>query len=130
MNREIIEVPAFAGWIKGSTTPVSMVVKGNGMVFVSGLPPFDPATGKVALMDVVAQTTRVLENIGLCLEAAGSSFDKVLQCRVYVTNAAYFSTINEIYARYFKGMPPARVFVVVGSWPAPFDVEIEVTALA
>lgn len=49
---------------------------------------------------------------------------------IYVTNVAYFSTINEIYARYFPAEPPARSFVAVGSWPMEFDIEIECIALA
>jgi 2-iminobutanoate/2-iminopropanoate deaminase len=130
MDKEIIAVPEFAAWSESSATPVSFVVKANGMVFVSGIPPIDPASGKFAIQDVGEQTQRVMQNIGLCLKAAGSSFEKVVRCTVYVTNAAYFATINEIYGKFFRGAPPARTFVVVGSWPATFDVEIECTALA
>jgi 2-iminobutanoate/2-iminopropanoate deaminase len=129
MEKQIIPVPEFSEWSKSSTTPVSFVVKANSLVFVAGIPPFDPVTGTFSVQDVAAQTRRVMENIGLCLKAAGSSFDKVVRCTVYVTNAAYFGIINEIYREFFPGAPPARTFVVVGSWPAPFDVEIECTAL-
>jgi 2-iminobutanoate/2-iminopropanoate deaminase len=130
MEKQIIDVPEFSGWSKSSPTPVSFVVKANGLVFVSGIPPLDPGNGSFSVQDVAAQTQRVMENIGLCLRAAGSSFDKVVRCTVYVTNAAYFATINEIYGKFFPDAPPARTFVVVGSWPALFDVEIECTALA
>jgi 2-iminobutanoate/2-iminopropanoate deaminase len=114
MEKQIIDVPEFAGWSKSSTTPVSFVVKANGLVFVSGIPPLDPDSGSFSVQDVAA---------------AGSSFQKVVRCTVYVTNAAYFVTINEIYGKFFPRAPSARIFVVVGSWPAPFDVEIECTAL-
>lgn len=130
MKRQIIDVPEFAEWTKTSTTPVSFVVKANDTIFVSGMPPIDPATGTFAIADIETQTKQVMNNIGLCLKAAGSSFDAVVRCTVYVTNAAYFSVINRIYGSYFEGAPPARTFVVVGSWPAPFDVEIECTAVA
>jgi 2-iminobutanoate/2-iminopropanoate deaminase len=130
MEKQIIEVPEFAAFTKTSTAPVSLVVKANGWVFISGIPPLDPATGTFVVEDVAAQTRRVMENIAICLKAAGSSFDKVVRCTVYVTNAAYFATINQIYGSFFDGAPPARTFVVVGSWPATFDVEIECTALA
>ncbi len=129
MEKQIIPVPEFSEWSRSSTTPVSFVVKANGLVYVSGIPPLDPVTGTFSVQDVAAQTRRVMENIGLCLKAAGSSFDKIVRCTVYVTNAAYFGTINEIYGKFFPGAPPARTFVVVGSSPAPFDVEIECTAL-
>jgi 2-iminobutanoate/2-iminopropanoate deaminase len=130
MEKQIVTVPEFAEWSKGSTTPVSFVVKANGFVFISGIPPLDLENGGFALEDVAAQTKRVMDNIALCLKAADSSFEKVVRTTVYVTNAAYFGIINQVYGSYFDGAPPARTFVVVGSWPAPFDVEIECTALA
>jgi 2-iminobutanoate/2-iminopropanoate deaminase len=129
MDKKVIQVPEFEKWAKGSTTPVSFVVKANGFVFVSGIPPLDLQNGGFALEDIRAQTKRVMDNIGFCLKAAGSSFDKVVRSTVYVTNAAYFSVINEVYGSYFDDEPPARTFAVVGSWPAPFDVEIECTAV-
>ena len=55
---------------------------------------------------------------------------KALKVTVYITNAAYFDTVNKIYAEYFDVEPPARTFVNVGSWPWPFDIEIEAIALA
>ena len=129
MDKQIVAVPEFAEWSKGSTTPVSFVVKANGYVFISGIPPLDVVNGGFAVEDIAAQTRRVMDNIGFCLKAAGSSFDKVVRTTVYVTNAAYFGIINQIYGGYFDSQPPARTFVVVGSWPAPFDIEIECTAL-
>ena len=72
-----------------------------------------------------------MRNLGTILEAAGSSFDKVVKVNVFVANAAYFGVINEIYGRYFEGSaPPARTFATVGSWPWEFDIEIECVALA
>ncbi len=129
MSRQVIEVPEFAVFAAKSTAPVLLVVKGGGLIFLSGIPPIDPETGAFALMDVAAQTRRAMDNIGLCLRAAGADFGDVMRTTVYVTNAAYFAVINTVYAAYFQGPPPARTFVVVGSWPAPFDVEIECTAL-
>ena len=65
-----------------------------------------------------------------CLEAAGSSLDKVVKCNVYAANSGYFNAVNEVYARYFSHNPPARTFAAVGSWPMPFDIEIECVAIA
>jgi enamine deaminase RidA (YjgF/YER057c/UK114 family) len=62
------------------------------------------------------------------LEAAGSSLDKVVKVTIFITNAAYFNRVNEIYARYFPHNPPARSFVTIGSWPWEFDIEIECIA--
>ena len=130
MGKEIFEVEGIGAMIKASKVPLSPVVKGGGLVFVSGMPPIDPASGKLARMDIDQQTELCLANVKACLEAAGSSLDKVLKCTVYVSNAGYFGAVNEIYARYFAHEPPARTFVAVGSWPMEFDIEIECIALA
>ena len=72
----------------------------------------------------------MLDNLKTVLEASGSSLDKVVKTTVFSANAAYFGRINEIYREYFPEDFPARSFVTVGSWPAPFDVEIECIAIA
>jgi len=105
------------------------VVKANGFVFVSGLPPIDLATGRISNGDIATQTELSLKAVKHALESAGSSLDKVCKVTIYASNAAYFKTINEIYARYFTSSPPARTFVTVASWPMEFDIEIECVAL-
>lgn len=130
MPKEIVEVPVVSEALRKAGIPLSPVVKANGFVFVSGLPGFDMETGKFLKGDVEAQTDASLRTVKLALESAGSSLEKVVKAVVYVTNAAYFPTVNKVYARYFPDKPPARVFVAVGSWPAEFDVEIECIALA
>lgn len=130
MSKEIIEVPVISEALRKGGIPLSPVVKANGFVFVSGLPGFDMKAGKLLRGDIEAQTEASLEAVKLALESAGSSLDKVVKAVVYITNAAYFPTVNRIYARYFPDKPPARTFVAVGSWPLEFDIEIECIALA
>jgi 2-iminobutanoate/2-iminopropanoate deaminase len=71
----------------------------------------------------------VLDNLKVCLESAGSSLDNVVKCTVFITNAAYFDDVNDVYRKYFRRNPPARVFCVVGSWPKKFDIEIDCIAV-
>ena len=98
-------------------------------VYVSGLPPFDPATGEVVVDALIErQTELVLEQMKLCLETAGSSLDKVLKCNVYCTSVDKLAAVNAIYARYFPKDPPARIFVNVPAWPGHFDIEIDCIA--
>jgi 2-iminobutanoate/2-iminopropanoate deaminase len=129
MEKEIVPVPGLSESLAG--LPLSLAVKGAGLVFISATPPIDKATGKMLLdADFSTQSRHCLENIKAALEAAGSSLEKVLKVTVYVSNAAYFNTFNEIYREYFPTAPPARTFVAVGSWPVTFDIEVECIALA
>jgi 2-iminobutanoate/2-iminopropanoate deaminase len=130
MKKEIVEVPGISRHLKKEGIPLSAVVRAGGFVFVSGLTPMDRRTGKIPLVTVEKQTKMVLDNLKLCLAAAGSSLDKAVKCTVYITNAAYFDEVNHVYRKYFRRDPPARVFCVVGSWPKKFDVEIDCIAIA
>ena len=128
--KETIHVPGISEVIAGAGVPLSAVVKGAGLVFVSGMPPIDAKNKRLVNGDIGKQTEVCLDNVKAALEAAGSSMDKVLKVTVYASNSAYFSTINKVYALYFSDDPPARTFVTVGSWPMEFDIEIECVALA
>ena len=133
MKKQIIDVPDFKQHKDDQgrpKTPLSLAVRAGDFIYVSGLPPMNPETGTLIEGDIKAQTRQSLENIKQVLTAAGSSLDKVVKVTIYCTNVAYFSVINEIYREYFAEDPPARSFVTVGSWPIPFDIEIECVALA
>jgi 2-iminobutanoate/2-iminopropanoate deaminase len=130
MDKEVFEVPVVSDAIRKQGVPLSPVVRGGGFVFVSGLPPVDPDTGRFFGGDIARQTELSLEGVKRALEAAGSSLDKVVKATVYITNAAHFETVNEVYRRFFPHDPPARSFIAMSSWPAAFDIEIECIALA
>jgi enamine deaminase RidA (YjgF/YER057c/UK114 family) len=129
MAKEIVEVPVLSATVRGMGVPLSLVTKGGGLVFVSGTPPLDIATGKLVKGDIEAQTEASLVALKHCLAAAGTSPDNVLMVRIYAANAGYYGAINRVYAKHFPENPPARTFVPVASWPMEFDIEIECTAL-
>lgn len=129
-DKEIIEVPVLSEVLRKLGVPLSPIVRANGLLFVSGLPPLDPVTGQLVKGDVEVQTEVVLRALKHTLESAGSSLDKVVKTTAYVSNAGCFPTFNRVYARYFPDRHPARTFVAVGSWPLEFDVEVECIALA
>jgi len=130
MKKEIIEVPVLSAAVRAMGVPLSLVTRGGGLVFVSGTPPLDIATGKLVKGDIEVQTEASLVALKHCLEAAGAVPDDVLMVRIYAANAGFYGTINRVYARHFPANPPARTFVPVASWPLEFDIEIECVALA
>jgi 2-iminobutanoate/2-iminopropanoate deaminase len=103
-------------------------VFGN-MVYVSGQIALDPATGLLVNETLEAETHRVLQNVGAVLEAAGSSFEKVLKATVFIKDMHQFGRINAVYASYFEETTaPARETVEVSALPKFVNVEISVIA--
>ncbi|HEY4296718.1 MAG TPA: RidA family protein [Paraburkholderia sp.] len=128
MAREIIRVEPLSSWLERWKAPTSIATRHGDTLYVSGLPPFDPQTGEVLDAPIEQQTQRVLEQLKLCVETAGSSLDQVLKCNVYCTLVEQFPVVNEIYARFFGAQPPARIFINVPAWPGRFDIEIDCVA--
>ncbi len=109
--------------------PYSQAVSAGGFVFASGQIPIDPQTGEFVTGGVAEQTEQVLRNLAAVLEAAGSSFDKVVKTTVFLADMTDFAAMNEVYARHFKGEPPARATVAAAGLPRGARVEIEAIAL-
>jgi 2-iminobutanoate/2-iminopropanoate deaminase len=130
LAREIIRVEPLSTYLERWKAPTSAVTRHGDTIYVSGFPPFDPATGEVVDAPIERQTELVLEQMKLCLETAGSSLEKVLKCNVYCTSVEKFAVVNAVYARYFPRDPPARIFVNVPAWPGHFDIEIDCVAAA
>lgn len=108
--------------------PYSQAVIHDGIAYLSGQIPLDPATGQLAPADIAVQTERVLENIRAVLEAAGASFGSVLKTTVFLKDMGDFPKMNEVYARYFAENPPARSTVQAAKLPR--DVMVEIDAIA
>jgi 2-iminobutanoate/2-iminopropanoate deaminase len=129
MKREVVRVEPISSYLERFKAPASAVTRAGNMIFVSGLPPFDPDTGEIKPMGIEWQTVRVLEQMKLCLEAAGASLDNVMKCNIFCTSSKHFAAVNAAYARYFPNDPPARIYVCIPEWTGPFDIEIDCIAM-
>jgi 2-iminobutanoate/2-iminopropanoate deaminase len=129
MKREVIRVEPISSWLERWKAPASAVTRAGNMVFVSGLPPFDPETGEIVAAPIERQTELVMAQLKRCLEAAGASLDNVMKCNVFCTSAKHFAAVNAIYTRYFPENPPARIYVCIPEWTGPFDIEIDCIAM-
>ncbi len=104
--------------------PYSQAVVHNELVYCSGQIGLDPETGDFAGDDVSSQAKQVMKNLKAVLEEAGSGFDKVIKCSIYLDDMDDFSTVNEIYGSYFESDPPARETVAVETLPKNCKVEV------
>ena len=88
MSKQIISTPNAPAAIGPYSQGV--VVTGK-LLFTAGQGPLDPATGKIVPGGIEEQTTRTLENLKAILEAAGTSFDKVVKANVYLSDITNFA---------------------------------------
>ena len=109
--------------------PYSPAVRVGNLLFLSGQIPLDPGTGQLITGDITAQTTRVLENIGELLRAAGAEFSHVARTTVFLADLSDFGVMNELYAKYFTEPYPARSTVQVARLPKDVRIEIDVIAV-
>lgn len=106
--------------------PYALAVAAEGrFLFVSGMTPMDPATGKMSDGPVAEQTKLVLENMRRVIEGAGASIADVVSCRIFLAQLTEknFAEMNKVYAEFFGDHAPARA--TVGAQLLNMDVEIE-----
>jgi len=108
--------------------PYSQAVIHDGLAYLSGQIPLDPATNQLVSGDITVQTERVLENLKALLEACGASLQSVVKTTVYLNDMGDFPKMNEVYGRYFAQNPPARATLQAARLPR--DVAVEIDAIA
>ena len=110
----------------GAIGPYSQGFVVGNLVITSGQIPVNPADGSVG-EGIAAQAEQSCTNVGAILEAAGSSFDKVVKTTCFLADMGDFAAFNEVYAKYFTSKP-ARSCVAVKTLPKNVLCEIEATA--
>ena len=114
--------------------------KVGNLLFLSGVGPRERGTkkipgveldenGNITSYDIATQCHSVFKNIKYILEDAGSSWDKIVDVTVFLTNMKDdFGTYNKIYAEYFKDNQPCRTTLEIKSLPTPIAIELKVIA--
>ena len=108
--------------------PYSTAAILDGICYLSGMIPVDPATGKLAASDVGGQARQVFENIKTVFEELDASMADILKTTVFLTDLGTFGAVNEIYAEYFGPDYPARSCVQVSALPLGAQIEVEAVA--
>lgn len=103
------------------------ILAGNGMLFISGQIPVNHETGKVP-ETITEQTEQVFKNIEAILTEAGYSFKDVVKTTCLLNSMDDFAAMNEVYAKYYNEMLPARAAYAVEKLPMGVLVEIETIA--
>ena len=114
--------------------------KVGNLLFLSGVGPRKPNSndipgvevnenGNVISHDIIAQCHSVFENVRIILEEAGSSWDKLVDVTVFLTDIKNdFDSYNKLYSEYFKENQPCRTTVEVSSLPTPIAIELKCIA--
>ncbi|MDR0930711.1 MAG: RidA family protein [Clostridiales bacterium] len=108
--------------------PYSQAIKIDGLMFLSGQIPINPATNTVIEGDITAQTNQVMSNIKSILQSQGSTLQNIVKTTIFLTNLNDFPIVNEVYGSYFPNNPPARSCLQVSALPKNVAIEIEVIA--
>lgn len=110
------------------------------LLFLSGIGPRDAVTnaipgneydsaGNLVKYDITAQCHSVFANIKAVLEDSGSSWDRILDVTVFLTNMKDdFTTYNNLYAEYFRDNRPCRTTLEINCLPTPIAIELKVIA--
>lgn len=115
--------------------------KVGNLLFLSGIGPRERGTkripgveldekGNILSYDIERQCHSVFNNVRTVLEDSGSSWDKIVDVTVFLTNMSKdFQTFNRIYAEYFKENQPCRTTIGVTALPTPIAIELKVIAI-
>ena len=87
------------------------------------------ANGNIIKYDIEAECHSVFANVKAVLKASGSSWEKIVDVTVFLTNMKKdFPVYNKIYGEYFKEVEACRTTVEVKSLPTPIAIELKVIA--
>jgi reactive intermediate/imine deaminase len=124
--REVVRTPGAGA---PADLPFSPAIRAAGLVFLSGQIGNVPGTRTVVPGGIAAETRQTMENIGTVLRAAGTSWNRVVKCTVFLLDINDYAAMNAVYASYFPTDPPARSTFATTGLALGARVEIECIAL-
>lgn len=87
------------------------------------------AKGDIIAYDIEAECHSCFANVKAVLEASGSSWEKIIDVTVFLTNMKKdFPVYNKVYGEYFQNIQACRTTVEVKSLPTPIAIELKVIA--
>jgi 2-iminobutanoate/2-iminopropanoate deaminase len=107
--------------------PYSQAIRVAPFLYTAGQVGLIPDQGRLP-DGVQAQAEQALRNLQHIIETAGGKLENVIKTTVFLTSMDDFKPVNEVYARFFTGTPPARSAVAVSELPVGALVEIEAIA--
>ena len=115
--------------------------RAGNLLFLSGVGPRERGSkkipgveldekGNIVSYDIETQCRSVFQNVKWILEEAGSSWDKLLDVTVFLTNMKDdFPVYNKLWAEYFKDNQPCRTTIEIKSLPTPIAIELKCIAM-
>ncbi len=107
----------------------SQAVLVNGMLFVAGQLPLDPASGQLVAGGIEVQALQALTNLHAVVTAGGFELEEIAKVTVFVTGIEHWPVFNRVYAEFFGEHRPARSVVPCGGLHYGSLVEIEAIAV-
>jgi 2-iminobutanoate/2-iminopropanoate deaminase len=108
--------------------PYNQAIQAGNFLFISGQVAINPATGAVDATDIIGEAHQVMHNLKAILTAAGMDFNNVVKTTILLSDMSLFTTVNEIYGKYFTGDFPARETYAVKGLPKNVNLEISMIA--
>ncbi len=125
-EKQVVRTDAAPAPFQGA--PYSQAIRYGDLLFVAGQVALPTGHEHIVGQTIQEQTEQVCENLKAILEAAGSSFEQVLNTTIYLTDFGDFAELNDVYGRYVGEKPPARATVQIAWLPMGAKVEIAVVA--
>lgn len=125
-----IELQTFRSDTLPGDLPFPAAVRAGDTIYVSGNIGNKPGTYDLVPGGIGPQMRQAMEHMRAAVELAGSAFERVLKCTVFIADMADFQAMNEVYASFFDTHQPARSTVAVKGLAFGALVEIECIALA